>query len=192
MKVFYKKQKTNIVTYWNYKHFSNEAFMLGFKNSIIQMTSENNNLESDQFKTALDEAIQRHAPIQKRYVRANQASFMNKKISKKIMKRSRLRNKFLNTKSDIDRKAYNRQRNLCVSLIRSEKKNFFSNINTSGITDNKTFWKTVEPFFTDKIKTKSKITLIEKNIASQEGQEEISEKSFRKNNYRRSGCSRSF
>ena len=93
------------------------------------------------------------------------------------MKRSRLRNKFLNTKSDIDRKAYNRQRNLCVSLIRSEKKNFLSNINsninTSGITDNKTFWKTVKPFFTDKIKTKSKITLIEKNIVSQEGQEKI-------------------
>ena len=41
------------------------------------------------------------------------------------------------------------------------------------ITDNKTFWKTVKPFFTDKIKTKSKITLIEKNIVSQEGQEKI-------------------
>ena len=57
--------------------------------------------------------------------------------------------------------------------MRSEKKNFFSNINTNDITDNKTFWKTVKPFFTDKIKTKSKITLIEKNIVSQEGQEKI-------------------
>ena len=125
------------------------------------------------FKNLFNEAIQRHAPIKKRYVRANQAPFINKKINKEIMKRSRLRNKFLNTKKDIDRKAYNKQRNLCVSLIRSEKKNFFSNINTSDITDNKTFWKTVKPFFTDKIKTKSKITLIEKNIVSQEGQEKI-------------------
>ena len=173
MKAFYKKQKPNIVTYRNYKHFPTEAFMFDVKNSIIQMTSESNDLEFDRFKTALDKAIQRHAPIKKRYVRANQAPFINKKINKEIMKRSRLRNKFLNTKSDIDRKAYNKQRNLCVSLIRSEKKNFFSNINTCDITDNKTFWKTVKPFFTDKIKTKSKITLIEKNIASQEGQEEI-------------------
>ena len=84
-----------------------------------------------------------------------------------------LRNKFLNTKSDIDRKAYNKQRNLHASLIKSEKKNFFSNINKSDITDNKTFWRTVKPFFTEKIKTKSKITLIEKKIVSQEGQEEI-------------------
>ena len=146
MKVFYKKQKPNIVTYRNYKHFSNEAFMFDVKNSIIQMTSERNNLEFDRFKTALDKAIQRHAPIKKRYVRANQAPFINKKINKEIMKRSRLRNKFLNTKSDINSKAYNKQRNLCVSLIRSEKKNSFSNINTSDITDNKTFWKTVKPF----------------------------------------------
>ena len=56
----------------------------------------------------------------------------------------------------------------------SEKKNFFSNIiNTNDITDNKAFWKMVKPFFTDKIKTKSKITLIEKKVVSQEGQEEI-------------------
>ena len=68
------------------------------------MTSENNDTEFDRFKTALDEAIQRHAPIKKRYVRANQASFINKKINKETMKRSRLRNKFLNTKSDIDRR----------------------------------------------------------------------------------------
>ena len=61
---------------------------------------------------------------------------MNKKINKEIMKRSRLRNKFLNTKSDIDRKAYNKQRNPRVSLVRNEKKNFFININTSDITDN--------------------------------------------------------
>ena len=61
---------------------------------------------------------------------------MNKKINKEIMKRSRLRNKFLNTKSDIDRKAYNKQRNLRVSLVRNEKKNSFININTSDITDN--------------------------------------------------------
>ena len=47
--------------------------MFDVKNSIIQMTSENNDLEFDPLKTALDEAIQRHAPIKKRYVRSNHA-----------------------------------------------------------------------------------------------------------------------
>ena len=78
---------------------------------------------------------------------------------------SLLRNKFLNAKSDIDRLAYNKQCNICVSLISSEKKNFSSNINTCDITDKKNFWKTVKPVFTDKIKIKSKITLIEKKFS---------------------------
>ena len=42
----------------------------------------------------------------KKYVQANQVPFKTKKISKQIMKRSRLRNK-LNRKADIDRKGYN-------------------------------------------------------------------------------------
>ena len=91
---------------------------------------------------------------------------MNKNINKQIMKKSRLRNEFLNRKSDFDQKAYNKQRNLRVSLIRIEKKNFFCKINTSDIPGNKTFWKTVKPFFTDKVKPKSKITLIlKKNVS---------------------------
>ena len=78
------------------------------------------------------------------------------------MKRSRLRNEFLNSKSDNDRKTYNSWRNLCVSLIRQAKKQYFNNLNTHNVTDNKTFWKTVKPLLTDKIETKSSITLIEK------------------------------
>ena len=38
--------------------------MFDVKNGIIKMTSENNQLEFDQFKAALDAAIQRHAPMQ--------------------------------------------------------------------------------------------------------------------------------
>ena len=38
------------------------------------------------------------------------------------MKRSRLTNAFLNTKSAIDRKVYNKQRNYVISLLRKEKK----------------------------------------------------------------------
>ena len=75
MKVFYEKQKRNVVKYRNYKHFSNEAFVFDVKNSIIQMTSENNDLEFDRFKAAIHEVIQRYAPIEKRYVQAKPSAF---------------------------------------------------------------------------------------------------------------------
>ena len=55
--------------------------MADVQNRISQVTSENNELEFDIFKTALNEVIQRHAPIKQRYVRANQVPFINKKIN---------------------------------------------------------------------------------------------------------------
>ena len=139
MKVLYKRQKPNITTYWNYQHFLDEVCKFDVKNSFIQMTSENKDLEFDRFKATLHKAIQRHAPIKKCCLWANQAFSVNKKINKETMKRSCLRKNFLDSKSDIDRKVYNKQRKICVSLISNEKKNFFSNIGTSDISDNKPF-----------------------------------------------------
>ena len=161
--------------YRDYCNFDNEIFINEVKNIIELEYCQNQSLEIRSFKKKVDNILQKHAPLRKRYVRANQVPFIDKNINKHIMKRSRLRNKFLNTKSDIDRKAYNTQRNLCVSLISQAKKQFFSNLNTNVATENKTFWKTLKPSLTDKVKTKSKITLIEKkyNDSSTEPSEEI-------------------
>ena len=89
-------------------------------------------------KESVNITLDKYAPLKKRYVRANQSPFMNKKMSKEIMKRSCLRNKFLNTKSDIARKACIKQRNYVASLLRNEKKNFYSNLDTKVVTDNRT------------------------------------------------------
>ena len=62
MKVFYKKQKPNIITYRSYKHFSNEVLMADVQDKRSQVTPKNNELEFDFFKIAINEAIQRHAP----------------------------------------------------------------------------------------------------------------------------------
>ena len=145
MKVFYKKQRPNIIRYRNYHNFNNECFINDVQSSILREYSQNETLKYELFKRKVDYVLEKHAPIKKHYVRANQAPFIDKTINKHIMKRCRLRNKFLNSKSDIDRKAYNVQSNLCVSLIRQAKKNFFSKLNTSDVTDNKTFWRTVRP-----------------------------------------------
>ena len=45
--------------------------MADVQNGISQVTYENNDLEFDIFKAVLNEAIQKHAPIKQRYVRAN-------------------------------------------------------------------------------------------------------------------------
>ena len=78
-----------------------------------------------------------------------------------LEKRSRLKNKFLNKKSDIDRKAYNKQCNYVVSLLRNGKKNFYSNLDTKVLTDNRVFWKTVKPFLSQKVTKHFKIKFAE-------------------------------
>ena len=82
------------------------------------------NIPSSSFKETVNIILEKHAPTKKKYVRANQAVFITKSLSKEIMKRSLLRNKFLNTKSDIDRKVYNKQCKYVVSLLRKEKREF--------------------------------------------------------------------
>ena len=74
------------------------------------------------FRNTVDDKLQKDVPIKKRYVRSNQASFINSKIHKEIMRSTRLRNKFIDSKTAAGRIAYKKQRNYCVSLVRKEIK----------------------------------------------------------------------
>ena len=75
------------------------------------------------------------------------------------MKRSKLRNDFLKDRNDASQSAYRKQRNLCVTLLRKAKKHYFSNLEAKLITDNKKFWNSVKPLFSDKITVKEIINL---------------------------------
>ena len=99
---------------------------------------------------------------------------MNKTLRKKVMNRSRLRNKYLRNRTEENRIAYKKERNASVKLFRSEKKQYYSNLKTNEINDNKKFWKTVGPLFSDKTQTSDTITLVEnENVIT--GHNEISE-----------------
>ena len=101
-----------------------------------------------------------HAPIKNKYIRANESAFMNKSIKKQIMHRTKLKNKFIKLPSDINKQNYKRQRNYVVSLVRNAKKQFFNNLNINCITNVKSFWKTVKPSFTEKLKSNQNITIM--------------------------------
>ena len=54
-----------------------------------------------------------------------------------------------------------KQRNVCVSVIRKSKKYYYENLDTTNITDNKKFWVTVKPLFSNKVRSNTYITLNE-------------------------------
>ena len=66
-----------------------------------------------------------------------------------------------NKSNNKDREAYKKQQNLCVSLLRQNKKEYLETLDMKSVTDNKMFWKTVAPLFSNKSKASNKITLSE-------------------------------
>ena len=60
-------------------------------------------------------------------------------------------------------KRYKIQKNYCKRLYKRERKSFLESLDSSKVTDNKTFWKNIQPVFSEKRKTVEKITLVNEN-----------------------------
>ena len=88
---------------------------------------------------------------------------MTKELYKAIMMRSRLRNKFMKFKTAESKNAYKKQRNYCVSVLRSTIKSFYENLDPNLISDNRKIWKHVKPFVSNKTPFNNNITLLEKD-----------------------------
>ena len=166
MKTHFPRLKLNIVNYRDYKGFVNDLLQ-----KINSSDSTLTNFKDLQY--TLQRVLDKHAPLKKIYVRANQQNFKDKELNQAIMVRSKLRNKYLKSKSETDKQRYNKQRNHCVKLLRLKKEKYYECLDISKITDNKTFWKTISSLFLNKsYLINSKITLFENgNILSEEAKE---------------------
>ena len=126
------------------------------------------------------EILDKHAKIKEKYVRANNAPFMNRDMAKAIMTRSRLKNNYNKFPTEENKIKFKKQRNFCVNLLKREKKKYYNDLSVENITDKKNFWKIMKPFFSDKNNTTKKITLVEGNKVVSNDQEvaEIMNKYF--------------
>ena len=59
--------------------------------------------------------------------------------------------------------AYNKQRNTWVSLLRITKRDYFANLDTKLMKDNRQFWKTVNLLFSENSYSKESIFVINKD-----------------------------
>ena len=88
-------------------------------------------------------------------------------MNKEIMTRSRLRNKFLRCRSDENKKKTdNEQRNCWVKFVWTVKKAHYSNLSIKYVNKNKTFWKIIEPLFSEN--SNENIALVDNNNISSE------------------------
>ena len=119
LRQYYPKQKPKVMFYRKYKNLSNNLFRRELENELSNY--DINNMEYDIFLRTFLKILDKHAPMKKKYLRANHASFMTKEVRKAIMIRSKLRNKFLKDKNEQSRNDYRKQRNLCVASVRRAK-----------------------------------------------------------------------
>ena len=159
LKMFYAKQKPRIIKYRDYKNFNNITFRMDLLKELS--LSKFKKGDFDKFKFIVNNLLESHAPMKEKYIRHNQAPFMNKSVRKVIMVRTQLPNKFRKENPFINELAYKRQRNFCTKLIKNAKSSFYNNLNVNKITDNKSFWKTVKPSFTEETLKDEKIVLVD-------------------------------
>ena len=113
-------------------------------------SSPNSELAYEKFKMLYSEVVNKHAPLKYRVLRGNHAPFMTKDLSKQIMIRSRLRNKFNKHKTTQNWNAYKAQRNKCISIRRKSIRDHFPSLCDNGSIPTKRFWESVKPFLSDK------------------------------------------
>ena len=122
LKIYLQKREAKVINYRDYQNFSNEDFRQQVLKNILKATQNGNIVSYESFLSICQRALDSRAPKKPKYVRSNYSPFINKTILKAITDRSRLRNKFLKTRSNGDKKAYNTQRNYCLKLVRKAKK----------------------------------------------------------------------
>ena len=88
------KLRTKVIYYRSYKKFNESDFLCSLKKANFDFLkndpNQNYNLLTDKFLGI----VNKHAPLKKKFVRGNNAPFMNREFQKEIYVRSRLRNKF--------------------------------------------------------------------------------------------------
>ena len=152
LKMFFQKQNPISLKYRDYKKFDQTKFRKQLEDELnaAEITNE-------KFESIFITLLEMHAPTKEKIVRANDAPFMNKTLSKAVMTRTRLRNKFV--RNPTKGSTLQKHQHYCVSLFKKEKKRFYNNIDIKSLMDNRLFWKT--PLFRKKYTLAKMITLLE-------------------------------
>ena len=92
METIFPKAKPNEIFYRNYKNFNETIFKDDLKLYLYANTESTRNFSK--FQEIFLNVLDIHAPMKKKYIRANEVPYMTKPLRKAIMTRSRLENKF--------------------------------------------------------------------------------------------------
>ena len=162
MRVKYQRLQPIKALYRSYKNFQEKLFLKDQKKQSFEKCKNiiDKDEAYDHFKEIFVSVVNKHAPLETKFIRGNHAPFMNKELSKAIMYRSKLRNIHNKKKTKETWEAFKRQRNKCVSIKHRNIRNHFKDLAKNHGANGKMFWTAVKPFLTNKESSKGQgITL---------------------------------
>ena len=161
LNVFFKKMEPVKICYRSYKNFNASDFRKDLANSL--RNCDQDIMDYETFSKIFMGVLDIHAPKRLRTTRGNSQPFMNKTLSQAFMHRSKLKNTFNKNPTEMNEKNFKRHRNYCVNLLKKEKKQYYNNLDMKILSDNRKFWKSIKPLFSEKQCVLQKnITLVEK------------------------------
>ena len=150
MKSTVPRLKPKKMRYRSYKKFVPEKFLKDVKQAKFECDDHDSDKSSDHLTKTFRDLVEKHAPIKTKFLRGNNAPFMNPELKKGIYTRTRLKNRLNEHPSKENEIAFKKQRNRCVALRKKAIKNHFKKVTSDGLMSNKAFWDLVKPFLSNK------------------------------------------
>ena len=161
LKTFHKKQRPKIIHYRNYKNFENDNFRQNLKKELLKFDVTNAPLSK--FTATVLSVLNKHAPKKLKYICSNNCNFMTKQLRKAIMNRLKLRNKFSKLETRNLKGAFIAKEISVLACSAKLKDVFFGKIDHRVVSNDRKFWKTVGPLFSEKAFHKESIILNNSN-----------------------------
>ena len=121
LKTTFSKNKPREIVYRNYKYFNSQNF-----NDELKFVFSNENIDScSKFSQTFLDVLNKHAPLKKKRLRANHASYVSKSMRKAIIKRSYLENVYFKKKKSF--RAYKNRKSIVAGFTKRTVKNSLTN-----------------------------------------------------------------
>ena len=132
----------------SYKNFNDGDFCNAVSTAPFHVCENFDDVDDMAWYTSklLNDVIDEHAPVKKKLIKQESVPYMNGRLRKAMYQRNMARNKFRKYGKQYWQEN-RRQRILVVSLRKKSLRNYFSQ---RCIKKDKTFWKTISPFMTNK------------------------------------------
>ena len=140
------------ITYRSMKNFDELKYVNDIKQAPFGVAEIFDDVQDKMwyFEKLFIDIVESNAPTKTKKVKLNQVPYMHGELRKAINVKAMLRRKFFKTRSNNTWSKFRKQRNYVTKLKRQAKQEYFDkHCNNIANSNDRSFWKTVKPFFTN-------------------------------------------